>query len=147
MPTPIDNNAWVDILEPLAPPPLFSTTQIVLFGITLLICIALFLSWWWRQPRQRALRQLRILHRLKDQPDADIRQLGFQLRHSLCSGLHVNNLMELAFHMERQSDWLVYINALTLLCYQAQPPTANQLSELIHQAHLWLRQSRLRHAR
>ena len=147
MPTPIDNHVWVDILEPLAPPPLFSPLQIVMFSIVLLSLVTLVLFWRWRQPRQRALRQLQLLHREKDQPGADLRQLGFRLRYSLCSGLQVCNLTDLIVAAEQQRDWLVYVTALTQLCYQPQPPTANQLTELIQQAHGWLHKSRLHDTR
>jgi hypothetical protein len=148
MPNPInDNAAWIEILEPLAPPPLFSTGQVLLCIGVLLAVLLLLLRWWRRQPRQRARAQLRVMLAHVDHPGRDLRQLGLQLRASLCLGLRVTNLQQHRVATPRQSDWQAYCAALTQLCYQPHAPTSNQLTVLIHQARDWLNTSPASHAR
>jgi len=113
----------------------------------LLAVLLLLLRWCRRQPRQLARAQLRVMLAHVDHPGRDLRQLGLQLRASLCLGLRVTNLQQHRVATPRQSDWQAYCAALTQLCYQPHAPTSNQLTVHIHQARDWLNTSPASHAR
>lgn len=147
MATPLsDNLAWVDIVEPLAPPALFSAGQILVAIVILLGVLLLLLRWWQQQPRQRARTQLRGLLHHVDHPASDLRQMSIQLRACLCLGLRLTNLTQATVAASQQAEWQTYCDALTQLCYQPQAPTPAQLTAFIHQAKYWLRNLPTSHA-
>ncbi|MBI3563509.1 MAG: DUF4381 family protein [Gammaproteobacteria bacterium] len=149
MPSPpvIINPPWVDLIEPTAPAPLLSGVDSVLLTLAVLGVLLIVARWWWRHPRQRALRRLRYLARRAQQTTDDPKQLAFALRQTLCSGMHVIQLHQAHLPPPQRLPWQGYCAALTQACYQPQSPTTPLLLELIEQARVWLRHTPLRHDR
>ena len=137
MPSPDKiQTAWVDIPALPAPVEEISILLIALnIGLVLIVLFALY--YLWQQPKFRALRKIRSLHK---QPYSS-RQKLFLLNHALLQGLQVTQLQKLSFDSHQQSEWQAFCRQLVHFCYQESEPASEDVQHLASQASYWIKQA------
>lgn len=131
------DSQWVDILPPSPPEPV---SLWVWLGMALVLIAMAALAWWYwrRQPRQRALRQLRNCER--------------QLKHALLPPKPIAAAMYRAVQQAvatvptaqlhaRDAKWQDYYLRLAHCVFHAREPSVTELDTLLGEARAWLRRS------
>ena len=131
------DSQWVDILPPSPPAPV---PLWVWFGMALVLIAIAALAWWYwrRQPRQRALRQLRRCER--------------QLRHALLPPKPIAAALYRAVQQAvamvptaqlhaRDAQWQDYYRRLAQCVFHAREPSAADIQTLLSESRAWLRRS------
>lgn len=129
---------WTDILPPLPPAPL--SMWIVLSSVVLLLLAVLVVFILWQQrPRQRALRVLRRCRRQLQDRQTDARQIAYTLHRALLQGLGLSPARVLKSPQLTDAHWQDFYRQLQHCVFQAAPPSADEVAQLIRQGRYWLR--------
>ena len=136
--TSILSQTWTDILPLAAPVPM--SLWLVLSGVVLLVLVVIVVFILWQQrPRQRALRALSRCNRQLQAVSADSRRIAHTLHRALLQGLNLNPATLKNNPRASDRQWQTFYRRLQQCVFQATPPAADELIELIQQGRYWLR--------
>jgi len=129
------DSQWVDILPPPPPEPV----ALWVWAMVLLVCACgAAIAWWiWqRQPRRRALRQLRSCERQLNHAMAPPKQVAAALYRAVQQA--VATIPTAQLHA-RDAQWQDYYRRLAQCVFHAREPDVAQLREVLHETRAWLR--------
>ena len=131
------HQSWTDILPLVTPPSL--SWWLVVAGVVLLVLAVIVVAVLWQQrPRQRALR---VLHRCRRQlraVPADTRRIAHTVHRALLQGLGLHPASRTDNQRASDQQWQSFYDQLQRCAFQAVPPAADELAELIRQGRYWL---------
>lgn len=131
----MDKFALLDIVEPLAPPPVPPPYGWIALGVIsalLMMGVVLYLVWRRSRERRAALAQLKRTENALRHQCIDPRAAAFQ------TGLALRRVFDVPSSQIRE-DWKNFSNALDRACYAPQTPSAHTSAQLITRARELLR--------
>lgn len=130
---------WVDIVPPVAPEPV--SLWIWLGVILLCVSVTSIVWWYWQhQPRQRALRQLRVCEKQLHHAGSTTRPIAARIYHAVQLGVQAPPTRTL---YARDAQWQEYHLRLAQCVFHAREPDADLLREVLHESRAWLRRDGL----
>ena len=137
--TSVLSQHWTDILPPLAPEPMSWWIALSSAVLALLVMGVVFILWQ-QQPRQRALRTLRRCSKQLAALPIDSLRIAYALHGALIQGLGLQPASLLKATAVNDEQWQRFYRQLQHCVFQAAPPSADELAQLIQQGRYWLRQ-------
>lgn len=127
---------WIDIQALPVPHDGIHWTSIVMAILAAFLLLVL-VRYVYQRARFKAWRQLRNIQRQAH----DSRQQLFLLSRILQQGLHARQLQTIMVVPQKQRQWQQFCSELVRYCYQASPPTREDVLRLTAQARDWLRRA------
>lgn len=126
---------WVEVMPPVTPEPV--SVWIWIISAVLLLAITAITWWFWqRQPRQRALRQLRDCEKQLHDTTAQPKKVASQMYRALQTAMS-----QMPTRQVQQLDpaWPDYYRRLAQCVFHAQQPDSAEVQLLLHETRNWVR--------
>ncbi len=135
---PAIDTQWVDIVQPLPPDPVSIFVWLALLAF-LIISFSLIYYIWNKQPRQRALTEIRRCRHANQQGLDTTRSIARRLFHALQLANGNNNFRH-AFHTEQAGkNWNDYYPLLLRCVFHSKNPDDETIAYLITETHFWIK--------